>query len=1654
MDIDYIRILRHKPGRRAARARAAATTAAIIGLVLTGTMAGATPALAATVPLAGSTVGHKTSSTAAPDEASARVAAQQSASVKAKATGKPVPIDALTTETLAVSANPDGTMTMTSTLHPVRVRKNGSWVPISTALARNSHGTYSPAASALPMTFSGGGVAPLVTITDPASPSDAPRTLSLSWPAPLPKPLVSGNTALYPQVFPGVDLRMAAAADSYTEVLIVHDAAAAANPALAALHLTATGNGLRMKQRSDGRLDVLDQSGSTVFTGASPKMWDSTADGRKGPAPTADHAGSGILKPLDTRVAEVAARADDITLIPPAGALAGVGEKFPLYIDPGLTWQQNVWVTVASSGGHWLNGSDSGYVEVGYCGYSDCHLNADFRTYFEMNTTPLDGSTSNGTHATVLSASLGITQIWNGNNGCTADLVDLYSAGPISGSTTYPGPEVNYLSQAASGAGNGCPAAAVSLDARAFMQTTADNWWSNATVELRDDPNHTSVWKQFDDNPVLTVTYYYPPNAATNLYVGSGVSCNGATYVSTLTPTLTARATDNNNPPLNVNLHFSINGHTGTAGNTPSGNTGSWQVPAGALTADTSYTYSVSVDNGHLPAPSTTTSGAFTVLAPPPTTPTITSFDYPPDYWGQPSGTGGAFKVSSPDPNLQGFIYTLTGPGTERAADSSVCTTQRVQNINSSGQVTDGFVPISGGSAAIAIPPGLSVGYHTLNVQAVNYANMPSRESATYAFYVAPDITQPSANLALHQPVSVSSTVNSKWPASNLTDGNYQATGTDTGWSSASHTAAANSEWVQVDLGTAKSVNDVDLYPRDDSPSATGDCFPSAFAIATSTDGTTWTTQVAMPGSYPKPGDSPQHLTFAPTSARYVRVTATSLTTDDYGTYFFQLKQIAVYNGLTSSRYQAAGTNLVSASATGANGDKPYILTQTGVYSGLSDGAQTYFVGSQVGDIYTLNFNVPTAGYYALGADMTRAANYGQVSYTVDGTALTANGSPSFDSYRSTCCDTAYVVLGGAYLSAGQHTLAMTVTGKGTASTGYTTGVDYLSVAPVRQASFASFSDAMNNSGIASDNKVSTASFDLGSGDNALSSGALTAAGLTTASTDPINGYAFRLTAPNSAGHDNVIALGQTIPNPVPSTPTKSIALLAAATCGTVTGGYVTITYTDGTDQQDAMSTVPDWAATPPSGINPAVTMTTYDKGSTATPTARNSYLYTVGLPTDASKTIASITLPSFTTTMIQGSCSKALHVLAIGARPSDTTVIGTTTANWVGVWAAPADSTTGSSSSPAFSAKTLREIVHPTSTSLGTAAGPEIRIRLTDPQGSSTVQFGAVTLAAQAAGTGPGILNPSVPPTALKFNGSASVTLYPGTEVYSDPVALPSTVGGSGNLVVSLSIPGTATIAPVHSDATTYGSGPATYVASGDATGDTAGAPATWSSTGTAAEWLYVEDADVTTTVTTGTAAQGTVVVLSDQTSLGTGADGHTWVDDLPAVLANRGQSPGGIVNLSTAGATTASALTNLLNTVQDEPNVRSVIIDLGTNDLLAGTSYPTLENQFRQLITPLRSLGFKVYLTSIVPSTATPFTSTQEQIRVSTDNDITAPSNWNYNGWIDFDSVVTGGTAGNSGNPTSPALLTGGAPNATYYQDLANSAAVPATSAGAGTL
>ncbi|MFD0350445.1 hypothetical protein ACFQ0M_39335 [Kitasatospora aburaviensis] len=100
---------------------------------------------------------------------------------------------------------------------------------------------------------------------------------------------MSGSTAQYNGVLPGVDLKVTSTDQGgFHEVLIVHDAKAAANPALGALKLTTgVSAGLSLTTDQDGRVAVTAADGSAVFRSPTPLMWDSATTAAPSAAPAA-----------------------------------------------------------------------------------------------------------------------------------------------------------------------------------------------------------------------------------------------------------------------------------------------------------------------------------------------------------------------------------------------------------------------------------------------------------------------------------------------------------------------------------------------------------------------------------------------------------------------------------------------------------------------------------------------------------------------------------------------------------------------------------------------------------------------------------------------------------------------------------------------------------------------------------------------------------------------------------------------------------------------------------------------------------------------------------------------------------------------------------------------------------------------------------------------------------------------------------------------------------------------------------------------------------------------------------------------------------------------------------------------------------------------
>jgi predicted alpha-1,2-mannosidase len=185
-----------------------------------------------------------------------------------------------------------------------------------------------------------------------------------------------------------------------------------------------------------------------------------------------------------------------------------------------------------------------------------------------------------------------------------------------------------------------------------------------------------------------------------------------------------------------------------------------------------------------------------------------------------------------------------------------------------------------------------------------------------------------------------------------------------------------------------------------------------------------------------------------------------------------------------------------------------------------------------------------------------------------------------------------------------------------------------------------------SNEGIYPDATHFTGGFDDGGW--AYSQNALSAAGVTNGGKVTADGITYTWPTVASGKPDNLEAAGQTIPQPA-GTKGAYLGLLGSATNaptdGTGVPGDLTVTYTDGSTAK-ATVTFSDWtlnggSAKPVAGDTTAVTSGYRNTGDGGTDTVK-AYVFSVKVPLDAAKTVASVTLP------VTGATG-SVHVFSLG---------------------------------------------------------------------------------------------------------------------------------------------------------------------------------------------------------------------------------------------------------------------------------------------------------------------------------------------------------------------------------------------------------------------
>lgn len=461
---------------------------------------------------------------------------------KAALSDERVEIEAQRTQTDTVYASPEGLFVREVSAVPIRVKQDGEWTPVDLDLEVGEDGLVRPKAAPGRVAFSNGGDDdPLESVTHEGV------TLEFGWPGDLPAPTLDGRTATYADVLPGVDLRLVMTDAGPSQVLVVKDAQAAANPDLRSLELSTEVVGGSMQQ--DGQsLSLLKQDGSKVAITPPASMWDSSGS-------VVSEGGSAIPDASDAaveartqgpaegdRIAKVDMDLGDesLTLEPTASLLTGSGVQYPLYVDPSVSTVVGGWAMVFREHSNlvsykWKNG-DIGQ-GVGYQTYNGISTK---RLFWQFRTDYLDGST-------VASAQFQAKMVWSAS--CTPTTTKLYRTSAISSSTTWGNQptikDSNYLDSAKDAAGRGdCypNGRTQEWNIKSAAQSAANSGSEKMTFAMKAlDETNTLSWKRFNNDAKLIIAYANAPYRPTSLTI-NGKDCGSDVVKIRRATTFTAKA--------------------------------------------------------------------------------------------------------------------------------------------------------------------------------------------------------------------------------------------------------------------------------------------------------------------------------------------------------------------------------------------------------------------------------------------------------------------------------------------------------------------------------------------------------------------------------------------------------------------------------------------------------------------------------------------------------------------------------------------------------------------------------------------------------------------------------------------------------------------------------------------------------------------------------------------------------------------------------------------------------------------------------------------------------------------------------------------------------------------------------------------------------
>ncbi|MGW4638302.1 DNRLRE domain-containing protein [Sphaerisporangium sp. NPDC004334] len=433
-----------------------------------------------------------------------------------------MPISGETTESTLVFANPDGTFTAEISSGAARVRRSGGWLDVDTGLVP-ADGVLRAKVAVADVEFSAGGAGtPMVRLRHSGG-----RSLELTWPTALPKPVVKGNTATYVDAAgPNADLVLTMTPRGFSEDIVLRKKPV--DPLR--VEIGVEGQGLTLGKGKNGRLEVKGADGDIVAAAPEPFVIDGTRAKNAGRDKKAHPAGlpARAVTPgrIETRLTADGNGRQKLSLAPDAAFLNAPDAVYPMVVDPTFSlWATTDTYVISSSPSSSYGGSSLLYVSN--AGYGE-----EARSFINFS-----GANVNG--ATISSATLTLTHDYDSS----FKYIDAQISRVTSswGNSTTWRTQPSYTSEGAVWAdGTGT----ANVNVKSIVQAWAAGA-PNYGFALTDCFSCLiySAESYEGDPPELSITYSYPPVLGT-INGGPKAIKDNTTYYYKTTPTLSAVVSD------------------------------------------------------------------------------------------------------------------------------------------------------------------------------------------------------------------------------------------------------------------------------------------------------------------------------------------------------------------------------------------------------------------------------------------------------------------------------------------------------------------------------------------------------------------------------------------------------------------------------------------------------------------------------------------------------------------------------------------------------------------------------------------------------------------------------------------------------------------------------------------------------------------------------------------------------------------------------------------------------------------------------------------------------------------------------------------------------------------------------------------------------